>query len=514
MQTNLAVSVLISSFLLQQLPDAAAIMSQQAAAAQKYRTMQYIGDSSIEMLSGPFSGTKTTGELSIYIKNPAKSRIEIRIQGQPTILVVSDGDFIWTYNQSAKQYTKTAAATGMPGVLASIRSIDIPSVLNGAKTSQRTAREDSVEVDGRARPCWVVESRIEKMTVPEPQNASGDSVVTQCIDKELGISLQSTVSVTITANALNMSIRTEQKTQLRSLKIDEPLDDSTFSFVPPPDAKEVSSVFIPGLPRPNLSSTSASSFDVKALNGASFSSASLKGKPVLLDFWTTWCGPCRQAMPVLEALYRENRDKGLVILGVDAGEDRQTVESFLKTVTASYPTVLSVNSDILTSFQVTAYPTYVLIDSAGNIVAHQIGYPGEAGLRSMLVRAGFPSTIGSESPRTTIGTGNGRGSEPATVSPDVYRIGGNNVTPPTLLSRVEPEYTPAARAAKLQGTVVLAAVIDEQGIPKVLNVVRSLDPELDANAITAIEQWRFRPGTRNGLPVKVSLNIEVNFNLR
>jgi outer membrane lipoprotein-sorting protein len=115
MQAILAFSLLIPSFLLQQLPDAAAIMSQQAAAAQKYRTTQYIGDSSIEMLSGPLSGTKTTGELSIYIKNPGKSRIEIRTQGQPTILVVSDGDFIWTYNQSARQYTKTAAATGMPG---------------------------------------------------------------------------------------------------------------------------------------------------------------------------------------------------------------------------------------------------------------------------------------------------------------------------------------------------------------------------------------------------------------
>jgi periplasmic protein TonB len=98
------------------------------------------------------------------------------------------------------------------------------------------------------------------------------------------------------------------------------------------------------------------------------------------------------------------------------------------------------------------------------------------------------------------------------VAPGVFRIG--NVTPPTVLSRVEPQYTPAARAAKLQGTVVLECVIDEQGVPKVLRVVRSLDPELDQNAITAIEQWRFKPGTRNGTPVKVSLNIEVNFNLR
>jgi len=503
MRAILAFSVLIPSFLLQQLPDSAAIVRQQALASQKYRTLQYIRASSTEMLSGPFAGTKTTGEVSMYIKKPGKSRVEARTQGQPAMVVVSDGDFIWTYNQSAKQYTKTAAATGMPGVLAGMNSIDIQSLLSGAKTTQRTIREYSMEVDGRARPCWVVEIRIEKMTLPASQNAAGDGLATQCVDKELGISLQSTVSVTITANALNMPIRTEQKTQVRSLKIDEPLDDSIFTFAPPPDGIEVDSLLTPALPQPNLSGTSAPSFDLKALNGTSFSDSSLKGRPVLLDFWTTWCGPCRQAMPALETIYRENRDKGLVILGVDAGEDRQTVETFLRTATASYPTTLSIESDILTSFQVTVYPTYVLLDSKGNIVAHQIGYPGEAGLRSMLARA-FPTPTALGDPRTT--------SPPSIVAPGVFRIG--NVTPPSVLSRVEPQYTPAARAAKLQGTVVLECVIDEQGVPKVLRVVRSLDPELDQNAITAIEQWRFKPGTRNGTPVKVSLNIEVNFNLR
>jgi protein TonB len=83
-----------------------------------------------------------------------------------------------------------------------------------------------------------------------------------------------------------------------------------------------------------------------------------------------------------------------------------------------------------------------------------------------------------------------------------------------VISRVEPQYTDATRAAKIQGTVVLAAVIDEQGVPTVVGVVRSLEADLDTNAIAAIEQWRFKPGTRNGTPVKVSLNIEVNFNLR
>ena len=78
MRAILAFSLLIPSFLLQQLPDSAAIVRQQALASQKYRTLQYIRASSTEMLSGPFAGTKTTGEVSIYIKNPGKSRVEAR----------------------------------------------------------------------------------------------------------------------------------------------------------------------------------------------------------------------------------------------------------------------------------------------------------------------------------------------------------------------------------------------------------------------------------------------------
>jgi len=100
----------------------------------------------------------------------------------------------------------------------------------------------------------------------------------------------------------------------------------------------------------------------------------------------------------------------------------------------------------------------------------------------------------------------------ATVPPDVFRVG-NGVAPPTVLTRVDPEYSDEARQAKLQGAVILEAIISEEGIPKVTRVVRSLGLGLDENAVAAIEQWRFRPGMKDGRPVKVALNIEVTFNL-
>lgn len=94
----------------------------------------------------------------------------------------------------------------------------------------------------------------------------------------------------------------------------------------------------------------------------------------------------------------------------------------------------------------------------------------------------------------------------------VYKIG-SGVSKPVPIYKPEPLYTEAARKAKFQGTVVLAAVIDPQGNAKDVRVVRPLGMGLDQNAIEAVQTWRFRPGMKDGKPVAVESQIEVNFQL-
>ncbi|PYV66253.1 MAG: hypothetical protein DMG97_29960 [Acidobacteria bacterium] len=85
--------------------------------------------------------------------------------------------------------------------------------------------------------------------------------------------------------------------------------------------------------------------------------------------------------------------------------------------------------------------------------------------------------------------------------------------PPVVLQRVEPRYSEEARKARYDGTVVLEVIIRADGSVDVQRIVRSLGFGLDENAIAAIKQWKFRPGMRNGVPVDLSLNVEVNFHL-
>jgi periplasmic protein TonB len=114
-----------------------------------------------------------------------------------------------------------------------------------------------------------------------------------------------------------------------------------------------------------------------------------------------------------------------------------------------------------------------------------------------------------------VGSGSGPGYGPGhggNMGGGAYRIGGG-VSPPTVLFKVEPEYSEEARKAKFQGTVVLFVVVDEHGNPRDLKVIRPLGLGLDQKAIEAVEKWKFSPGKKDGKPVPVQATIEVNFRL-
>lgn len=114
---------------------------------------------------------------------------------------------------------------------------------------------------------------------------------------------------------------------------------------------------------------------------------------------------------------------------------------------------------------------------------------------------------------TGLGPGQGLGYGPGFdrgVGGGPFRSG---VTAPRATYDPEPEYSEEARKIKLQGVVVLSLVIDPQGQPRTVRVARSLGMGLDEKAIEAVKKWRFTPGTKDGMPVAMQVNVEVNFRL-
>jgi protein TonB len=125
-----------------------------------------------------------------------------------------------------------------------------------------------------------------------------------------------------------------------------------------------------------------------------------------------------------------------------------------------------------------------------------------------------------ETPAETPGPGGGAAAREGQDAPppeasldDLPVEAGGNTTRPVLLTRIQPDYTRAAQVARLEGDVVLKAVIDERGRVTHLEVLRGLALGLDRSAVDAVRRWRFRPSTRNGKPVKVFYILTVHFRL-
>jgi protein TonB len=114
-----------------------------------------------------------------------------------------------------------------------------------------------------------------------------------------------------------------------------------------------------------------------------------------------------------------------------------------------------------------------------------------------------------------LGSGNGNGIGPGSggnIGGGVYHIGGS-VRPPVLVTQVEPEFSEEARKAKFSGNVEVYLIVDENGNPTHVRVVRDVGMGLGEKAVEAVRQYKFKPALQNGKPVKVDMYIEVNFQI-
>ena len=133
----------------------------------------------------------------------------------------------------------------------------------------------------------------------------------------------------------------------------------------------------------------ARDFRLEGLDGTDVSLSDFGGKVVLINFWATWCAPCRAEVPDLQAAYEAHQSDGLVILGVNVEESRAAVEPFVADFGMTYPVLLDETGDVLKLYRAIGLPMSILIDREGLIQARHIGYLSEAQLGDYLEQV-FP----------------------------------------------------------------------------------------------------------------------------
>jgi len=124
----------------------------------------------------------------------------------------------------------------------------------------------------------------------------------------------------------------------------------------------------------------APDFRLRGFDGRLIALSDFRGKVVVLNFWASWCTPCKQEMPNLERVWQEFKERDVVVLGIDVLDDPDDAAAFLTALRITYPNVHDPDRSRMIAYQVTALPTTIFIDRSGRIRARFVGgYVGEAG---------------------------------------------------------------------------------------------------------------------------------------
>ncbi len=247
----------------------------------------------------------------------------------------------------------------------------------GLEVAEITGHE-VYHMGGKDIPCQVFTSP----AVPE----AGKGPREYWYDPQSGLVLKAVMSVTGVRNGMQMEQTLDYETSRFTLN--EPVQEDLFTFAVPAGAKVVDQLEKVVNPD-SMTGEAAPEISFTDLDGNTLKLSDFRGRVVFLDFWATWCGPCKMEMPHLETLHQELGGKDGVVFLAASSEDPATIKAFLKKYGYTFKVVQVSAEDAAGKFKATSIPSGFVIDQDGVIRAHLVGAQSEKQLRAALGRAGI-----------------------------------------------------------------------------------------------------------------------------
>jgi len=129
----------------------------------------------------------------------------------------------------------------------------------------------------------------------------------------------------------------------------------------------------------------APDFELSTLDGGKIRLSELRGKGVLINFWASWCKPCRDEMPAIQRVYDLHKDKGLEVLAVNIAETAVTVDGFVRHLDLSFPILLDQNREVTRLYGIGPIPSSIFVSPEGKVVRKVTGQMEESQIESMVL---------------------------------------------------------------------------------------------------------------------------------
>ena len=373
-------------------------LSEKCQSAKQYA---FEGDLQVDGQRGARAGrTLAVAHVKLEVAPGGKYLLEITRPDGSEYHLISNGQKSWAYVPALKRYTEQES-----GATSLEEDAEDPEQEAGASDEERDLADsfahelipvlgrvygnaESLEVTG------VSEIRYEgkKISWPmirsmsKPYGAGGRDLVELTMDPAtLAIARMMWTNMT-KPKGEKVLVRTT--VHFTSFHVGDPIDESDFVFTPPKKAKLVETLPIPGQTGSFLVNKPAPDFEAKTIDGERVRLSDLRGKPVLLSFWASWCGPCRRELPSVEKVHQEFKDKGLIVLGVN-DEGKAIARQFSGEAHVSFDTLDDSNTKVYRLYRVRSIPSVFLIDKDGKIVRFFSGAHDEASLRAAVKSAGL-----------------------------------------------------------------------------------------------------------------------------